>query len=201
MRKPRSSNSVSAIQRFSAIGPSHMKTAGTYARPLSIRFNLAGSGVLAAQQLVDADALGGKRLAQNRNAGVRIGRAAHENVERSIADFRPSMDGNVALRQHRHPGNPARLEMMQVNMQKRGAGRFDTAPQRRLDMLDVVKTLGAVQIDDQMHSRAAHAVARGEMIFAIALASHLRCRGRHFRLRLPVILSGGTWDPQALRRS
>ncbi len=121
---------------------------------------------LAAQQFVDADTLGGKRLAQHRNALVGIGRSAHEDVERRVADFRPSVDGDVALRQHRDAGDAARLEMMQMNMQQRRLGGFDAAPQRRFDVLDVVQALGAVQIDDQVDAGAAHAFADGEMIVA-----------------------------------
>src|SRR5579863_1594846 len=202
MRKPRSSNSVSAIQRFSAIRTSHKETAGT--RPGRSIFipEPPGSGVLTAQQFVDADALGGKRLAQHWNARVGIGGATHENVQRGIADFRPGVDGDVALRQHRHAGHPAGLKVVQVNMQQCRAGGLDAAPQRRLDVLDIVEALGAVQIDDQMNAGAADAVTRGEMIFAVErLASFLRYGSRHFQLRLPVFLSGGTWDPQALHRS
>jgi hypothetical protein len=80
-----------------------------------------GSGVLAAQKLVDADALCGKGLTQHRNALIRVGRAAHEDVKRRVAELRPSMDGDVALGQHRHAGHAARLEMMQVNVQSRRA--------------------------------------------------------------------------------
>ena len=43
----------------------------------------------------------------------------------------------------------------------------DAAAQRRLDQVDVVEALGVVQIDDQMHAGAAHAVAHGEMILAL----------------------------------
>src|SRR5579862_3259076 len=130
MRKPRSSNSVSAIQRFagnfSVTTPprcedeSDAETAGTRPGRSSFvnRKSAIGSGVLAAQQLVDADALGGKGLAQHRDAPVGIGRAAHENVERGIAGFRPGVDRDVTFGQHRHSGNSAWLEMMQVNMQE-----------------------------------------------------------------------------------
>ena len=75
------------------------------------------------------------------------------------------MDRDVALRQHRDAGDAARLEVMQMDMQKRRARGFDAAPQRRLDMLDVVEPLGAVQIDDQVHAGAAHAVANGKVVF------------------------------------
>ena len=65
------------------------------------------------------------------------------------------------------PGHAVRLEMMQVDMQQRRARRVDAAAQRRLDVIDVVEALGVVEVDDQMHAGAAHAVAVGEMILAI----------------------------------
>ena len=100
-----------------------------------------GSGVLPAQDLVDLDALGLEGLAQHRNAGVGIGVAAHEHVERGIARFRPSVDRDVALGQHRHAGDAVRLEMVQMDVQQRRARRIDAAAQRRLDQIDVVEAL------------------------------------------------------------
>ena len=74
---------------------------------------------------------------------------------------------------------------------------LDGAPQRCLDVLDVIEPLCAVQIDDQVHAGTADAVANREVIVAI-----LRQRRRgHCEFGLPVFLSGGTWDPQALPRS
>src|ERR1700735_3349519 len=128
----------------------------------SIRNNYALS-LLAAQQFIHADALCRKGLAQHRDAFIRIGRAAHENVERGIAGLRPSMDGDMALRQHRDAGDATRLEVVQVDMQKRRACCFDTATQRRFDMYDVVEPLGAVQIDDQMHAGATAGAADSEV--------------------------------------
>ena len=86
---------------------------------------------------------------------------------------------------------------MNMDVQQRRPRRFDAAAQRGFDVIDVVEPLGAVQIDDQMHASAANAVAGGKMIEAIVLGR----RRRHFQFRLPVFLSGGTWDPQALHRS
>ena len=39
-----------------------------------------------------------------------------------------------------------------MDVHERRVRRLDAAAQRRLDMIDVVKPLGAVQIDDQMHA-------------------------------------------------
>src|SRR5690606_17202026 len=83
------------------------------------------------------------------------------------------------------------LEMMQVNMQQRRARRLDAVPQRRLDMRDVVQPFGIVQIDDEMRAGAAHPVPHHEMIVTLIFDD-----GRYDR----VLLSGGTWSPQALDR-
>ena len=69
----------------------------------------------------------------------------------------------------------------------------DAPAQRFVDMIDVVEVLRVVEIDDQMHAGATHAVARDEVILTIVYDSRSRCR--------LVFLSGGTWDPQALVRS
>jgi hypothetical protein len=69
--------------------------------------------------------------------------------------------------------------------------------QRRLDMIDVVEPLGAVQIDDQMHAGAAHALAQCKMIGPI-IRRHWSC---DFELGFLCFVSSGTWDPKALRRS
>jgi hypothetical protein len=91
--------------------------------------------------------------------------------------------------------------MMEVNMEQCCARGLDATPQCRFDMVDVVKTLGAVQVDDQVDAGAADAVAGGEMIERLVG----RSRRRYLELGLSLFLSrgasGGTWDPQALRRS
>src|SRR5262249_18812430 len=70
-----------------------------------------------------------------------------------------------------------------------------TAAQRRLDQTDVVEALGPVQIDDQVHAGAAHAVANGEMAFA-PLGRVALNHGD-----VSDVLSGGAWSCQALPRS
>ena len=106
------------------------------------------------------------------------------------------MDGDVAFRQHRHAGYAVRLKMMKMDVQECGARGFDAAAQSRLDVLEVIEPLRAMQVDDQMHASAAHAFAKREM----ALTVLLRRRSGHFQFGL-VFFSGGTWDPQALPRS
>ena len=136
---------------------------------------------MSAENFVDLDALGAEGFAQHRNTIVWFGGAAHKDVERRVTRFRPGMDRDVALGQDGDPGHAAGLKMMQVNVKQRCAGRFNAAPQRRLDMIDIVEAFGAVQIDDQMHAGAANAVTNGEMVLARkTLPAFRRHRSRHF---------------------
>ena len=64
------------------------------ARP---RASVFRSGLLPAQELVDLDARGLEGFAQNGDASIRAGLAAHEYVERGIARVRPGVEGNVTL--------------------------------------------------------------------------------------------------------
>ena len=57
--------------------------------------------------------------------------------------------------------------MVQVDVQQRRLRGIHAAAQRRLDQIDVVEAFGPVQIDDEMHAGATHAVAHGEMILAL----------------------------------
>src|SRR5436190_5733038 len=106
MRKPSSSNSVSEIQRFSDMantptGPSHVRLFTPFRtrladrEPERRRSSAADlrhrSGALPAQDLADGDALGLERLAQHRDACVRLGLAAHEHVEGRVARLGPGM--------------------------------------------------------------------------------------------------------------
>src|SRR5205085_1818607 len=75
---------------------------------------------LAAQELAHGEALRPEGLAQHRHAFVRIGLAAHEDVERGVVGLGPGVDGDVAFRQHGDPGDAAvGLEMMQMDVQQR----------------------------------------------------------------------------------
>src|SRR3546814_7675552 len=98
--------------------------------------------------------------AQNLDRAMRLGRAAHEDVERGIAGFRPGVDRDVRLRQHRHAGNTVvRREMMQVDVQQRRLGRLDAFAQSVLDVGEIVDALGAPKVDDKMRSGETLAVA------------------------------------------
>ena len=130
-----------------------------------------------AQDFVDVDALGGKCIAQYGDAIVRLGGPAHKDVERRVARFGPSMDGDVALGQDGNAGHATWLKMMQVNVQERRAGGFNAAPQRRLDVIDIIEPFGAVQIDNQMYAGAANTVANGKMVFARKILPALCRRG------------------------
>jgi hypothetical protein len=82
--------------------------------------------------------------------------------------------------------------MVQMDVQQRRAGSGDALAQRFLDPVDIVEAFGLIEIDDQMDARAADTIPFDEVVFTLVQNS------RSDRL---VILSGGTWDPQALVRS
>jgi hypothetical protein len=88
--------------------------------------------------------------------------------------------------------------MVQVDVQQRRAGGSHATAQRRLDQIDVIETSGAMQIDNQMHAGATHAIAIGEMIVTLVIDDRLDDRDLG---NLRVFLSGGAWIPQALIRS
>jgi hypothetical protein len=103
------------------------------------------------------------------------------------------MDRDMAFRQHRYAGDSAiGLEMVQMDMQQRGAGCVDAAAQRLLDMLHVVEAARMIKIDDKMRAGTGHAVAHHEMILVQV------ARGGP---EGSVVFSGGTWSLQALPRS
>jgi len=84
--------------------------------------------------------------------------------------------------------------MMDMNVKERGTRGLDAAPQRHLDMIDVIQVIGLVDVDDEMNARATHAIPDNEMIVA-------RICGVRSRHDTGVLSSGGTWRPQALPRS
>src|SRR3954453_19293 len=115
-----------------------------------------------AQNFVDVDPLRLESLPQHRDAGVGRSLTAHEHIEGSIARVRPSVDRDMALGQHCNPGYTIRLEMVDVNMQERRLRGVHAAAQCCFDQIDVVETLGSMQIDDEVYACATHAVANGE---------------------------------------
>jgi len=91
---------------------------------------------------------------------------------------------------------------MQVNVQECRAGGFNAAPQRCLDVIDIIEPFGAVQIDNQMNAGAPNTVANGEMVFARKILPAFCRRGSgYFQFDLAVFLTSGTWSAQALHRS
>src|SRR3546814_18116476 len=96
---------------------------------------------------------------------------SHEDVERGIAGFRPGVDRDVRLRQHRHAGNTVvRREMMQVDVQQRRLGRLDAFAQSVLDVGEIVDALGAPKVDDKMRSGETLAVALNKEVLEIGRA-------------------------------
>ena len=66
----------------------------------------------------------------------RIGRPAHEDVERGVAVLGPAMDRDVRFGENRDTRHtPVRGEMVKVDMQQRGASDLDTTSKRLLDVL------------------------------------------------------------------
>ena len=53
---------------------------------------------------------------------------------------------------------------MEVNVEERRVCRLHAAAQRRFDQVDVIETLRAMQVNDQMHAGTPYAVADREMI-------------------------------------
>ena len=82
-----------------------------------------------------------------------------------------------------------------MDVQQRRLSRVHTAAQRRLDQTDIVEALGPVQIDDEVHAGAAHAVANGKMPFAPLGGGGLDHGD------MSDVLSGSAWSCQALPRS
>src|SRR3546814_17262868 len=93
------------------------------------------------------------------------------DVERGIAGFRPGVDRDVRLLQHRHAGNTVvRREMMQVDVQQRRLGRLDAFAQSVLDVGEIVDALGAPKVDDKMRSGETLAVALNKEVLEIGRA-------------------------------
>ena len=77
-----------------------------------------------------------ERLLEHLDRCSRIGRAAHEDVERGIAVLGPAVNRDVRFGENRDTRyTPVRGEVVKVDMQQRGARNLDTASKRLLDML------------------------------------------------------------------
>ena len=104
----------------------------------------------------------------------------------------------MALGQHRDTRHATiRLEVVQMDVQQRRARGRHALAQRLVDQIDICEALGLIQIDDQMHARAANAIADHKVVLAL-VTGDCRCDRRHRRL---CFLSVGTWSSQALVRS
>src|SRR3954453_1373439 len=131
----------------------------------------------AALVLADDHALGPERPLEYRERLLRLGVAAHEDVERRIAALRPCVHADVTLRQHGHAGNPAAFrEGMQMNVQKSCARGVHRVDQRLFDQIPVVEPFGFPQIDDQVTSRKGQTVACDEVVLAVLISQGSRNR-------------------------
>jgi hypothetical protein len=85
--------------------------------------------------LLDHDPARREGLPQDADRRPRIGRAAHENIERGEAIFGPAMDGDMRLGENRDPRYaPVRREMVKMDVQKRRTGDLNTSSQCMLDV-------------------------------------------------------------------
>src|SRR3954470_20969005 len=131
----------------------------------------------AALVLADDHALGPERPLEYRERLLRLGVAAHEDVERRIAALRPCVHADVTLRQHGHAGNPAAFgEGMQMNVQQSCARGIHRVDQRLFDQIPVVEPFGFPQIDDQVTSRKGQTVACDEVVLAVLIPQGSRNR-------------------------
>ena len=74
----------------------------------------------------------------------------------------------MAFRQHRHARHAAvRREVMQMDVQQRRARHFHATLQRLLNVLEIIKPLGAKQIYDQMGARISNAIAFDEVVLPV----------------------------------
>src|SRR3546814_9303119 len=75
-------------------------------------------------------------------------------------------------------------EVMEVDMQQSRLRHLDKTAQRRLDMLEIVETVRADQVDDEMRAGETLAVALDEEIRALVGRCELTGRGRLHFLRI-----------------
>ena len=114
------------------------------------------------------DRLRREHLLQHRQRMVRIARAAHEDVHRGEVALRPSVDRDVAFRQHQHAADAAiGAEVVEVAVQDRRVGCFGRITQRTVDQLRIGQVGGAPQIQQQMRAGELHAVLLDEIVLLI----------------------------------
>ena len=123
---------------------------------------------LPAQVLADRDALGLERFAQHGHAGVRIGAAAHEDVDRGVMRFRPGVDRDVALGQHRYPCHTAMgRDMVQMNVQEGRSRHLNALLQRVADVPKIVQAPGAEQVDDEVCACSPDPISLDKVVFPV----------------------------------
>ena len=125
-----------------------------------------------------------ERLAQDVDTLLRLGIAAHEDVNGRKLGVRPAMDRDMALREHGHPRHSAlRREVMQVNMQQRSASYFNTTLQRAFDVLEIIKPPSTHQIYEKVVPGKSNAVALDEEVVSLNV--------RYVRSLTMIFLLGG----------
>jgi hypothetical protein len=63
---------------------------------------------------------------------------------------------------------------VKVHVEERCACNIDTALQRRLDVLQVIETLGAKQVDDEVRSRKPHAITINKEVLTVLMLRDVR---------------------------
>ncbi len=106
-----------------------------------------------------------KRSLNDWNGTTWVARAAHENVDRGKIPLWPSMDRDMTLCQHNHPGYATiRREVMEVTVKDcrpRRDGRF---PKRPIDMIRLIEVARTPEINEKMRAGKSHAVPLHEIV-------------------------------------
>jgi hypothetical protein len=114
----------------------------------------------------DHHAFGGEGLLQHGNRLARLGAAAHEHIERSVAALGPGVDTDVAFGEDGHAADPAvGREGVEMDVEESCSCRVHGVSHGLLDTILVVEAFGFPKIDDQMAARECKSIARDEMIF------------------------------------
>ena len=113
-------------------------------------------------------------MLEDRHGFVRLGGAAHEDVDRRIGALRPGVDRDVALGQHRDAGDPAILgKLVEVHVKQGRPALLDRAAEGHLDHLRVVEMFRLPEVENEMAAGVAQAVAFDEVVFYAVLSGGL----------------------------
>lgn len=96
-----------------------------------------------------------------------VGVATHEYVERGVADFGPSMAGDVALCEDRDAGDALGRKAVSVQVQERGASGLRRVAHRLLDGGRVIEVVALVDVDDQVGASVDLRALTGEVVGAV----------------------------------